>query len=221
MRRVLVLRPEPGASETVRKARERGVETMSIPLFEIEPVEWSAPDAAGFDGLLLTSANAVRHGGEQLQKVRALKVYAIGEATALAARDAGFEVAATGEAGIDRLLDGIAPDLNLLHLGGADRRLPPRPRQRIISIVAYRAKPAPAPDLSAAPGSVVLIHSPRAGKRFAELVSERDSTVIVAISPAAAEAVGAGWEGVEAAEHPTDDALLALAARLCDNPQPK
>ena len=38
MRRVLVLRPEPGASATVERARERGLDAIAAPLFEIEPI---------------------------------------------------------------------------------------------------------------------------------------------------------------------------------------
>ena len=47
MKRVLVLRPEPGASATVKRARERGLEAIAIPLFEIETVAWDVPEAAG------------------------------------------------------------------------------------------------------------------------------------------------------------------------------
>ena len=60
-------------------------------------------------GCLLTSANAVRCGGEQLHSLRGLKAYAVGEATAEAAREAGFDIAATGDAGVDRLLGSIEP----------------------------------------------------------------------------------------------------------------
>ena len=96
MRRVLVLRPEPGATATLRRARERGLEAEAVPLFEVEPVEWSVPDPSDFDALLLTSANAVRHGGPGLQALRELPVHAVGEATARAAREAGFAVATIG-----------------------------------------------------------------------------------------------------------------------------
>jgi uroporphyrinogen-III synthase len=65
---------------------------------------------------------------------------------------------------------------------------------------------------------VLLIHSPRAGARVAELDLDRGSIALAAISPAAAGAAGEGWAAVEAAEEPTDDALLALAKRLCNNP---
>jgi uroporphyrinogen-III synthase len=42
--------------------------------------------------------------------------------------------------------------------------------------------------------------------------------MIAAISPAAAAAVGTGWERVHAAPMPNEAALLALAARLCESP---
>jgi len=221
MMRMLVLRPEPGASATVARARERGLDAVVMPLFTVEPVAWEAPEAGGFDGLLLTSANAVRRGGKGLEPLRGLKAYAVGEATAAAARDAGFDIAATGDAGVDRLLGSIEPDLKLLHLCGEDRHEPEGAKQKITAVTVYRAKPVDAPDLSDTGGAVALIYSPRAGQRFAELVSDRNTTSIAAISEAAAEAVGEGWAKVEVAEQPSDDALLALAASLCDKPDPK
>jgi uroporphyrinogen-III synthase len=220
MRRVLVLRPEPGASVTVERARRSGLDATAVPLFEIEPVQWQAPEAGSFDGLLVTSANGIRAAGQQLQSLRGLKVYAVGAATAQAAREAGFDVAASGEAGVDRLLDSIEADLQLLHLCGQDRR-EPRARQEITPVVVYRAKPIQAPDFAGANGSIALLHSPRAAQRFAELVSDKHSIAILAISTAASEAAGGGWEKVEVATEPTDDALLALAATLCNKPHPK
>lgn len=221
MRRLLVLRPEPGASATVERARKRGLDAVSLPLFEVEPVAWEAPDAAAFDGLLLTSANALRHGGEQLQRLRGLKAYAVGDSTAEAARDAGFDIAASGGFGVDRLLRSIEADLNLLHLCGEDRRGPADPQQQITPVVVYRAKQTEAPDLSVAEGAVALVHSPRAGRRLAEIISDRATIAVAAISRAAAEAAGGGWQAVRAADQPTDEALLALAAALCNKPDPE
>jgi uroporphyrinogen-III synthase len=71
------------------------------------------------------------------------------------------------------------------------------------------------------PGSIALIHSPRAARRLAELLEQRNSVAVAAISQAAAEAIGDGWESVQAAESPTDEALLSLAARLCEQSAPK
>lgn len=220
MRRVLVLRPEPGATATVNRARDRGLEAVAVPLFEVEAMAWKTPDAANFDALLFTSANAVRFGADQLGKLRRLPAYVVGEATAQSARDAGFDIAATGDGGVDRLLDSIEPDMKLLHLCGEDRRVPTDPRQPISRISVYRAKEIAQPDLSGAKGAVALIHSPRAATRFGELMKERSSVAVAAISEAAAEAVGGGWRAVESVEVPTDDALLALAARLCDIADP-
>ncbi len=221
MRCVLVLRPEPGASATVDRAREHGLDAVAVPLFEVEPLEWEAPDSAGFDGLLLTSANAVRLAGGQLQDLRGLPAYAVGNATCEAAREAGFHVSAVGEDGVDGLLGSIKPELRLLHLCGEHRLEPAEARQKLTAIPVYASRAVEDPDLDAAGSFVTLIHSPRSGRRFAELVGDRGSIAIVAISPAAADAVGSGWERVETAPEPSDNALLVLAARLCNIPVPK
>ena len=217
MRRVLVLRPEPGASETLARAGQLGLDAVSIPLFEVEPVTWALPDPRIFDGLLLTSVNAARLAGARLNDLAHLPVYAVGEATAEAARNAGLDVVATGDSGVDRLLDSIAPGVRLLHLAGEDRKVPPS-GQNVTQVTVYRSKPLPAPDLTDVGASIALIHSPRAARRFAELVNDRASIAIAAISPAAAEAAGHGWKSVHVAQRPVDDALLALAARLCNKP---
>ena len=218
MRRVIVLRPEPGASETVARARALGLEALAVPLFAIEPVAWTRPEGA-FDGLLLTSANAVRSAGPGLEELRGLGAYAVSEATARAARGAGFDIAATGEEGVERLLGSIESDLRLLHLCGEDRTMVTA-RQAITPVVVYRAAALETPELRIGDGDVVLIHSRRAGRRLGELVEDRASVAVAAISAAAADAAGGGWAAIEAAETPADDALLALAARLCNKPRP-
>ncbi len=217
MNRVLVLRPEPGATMTLERARRLGMTAASLPLFEIEPLEWQAPATTDFDGLLLTSANALRHGGHQLEQLRGLPVYAVGEATADFAREAGFNVAESGNAGVDRLLASISPDLRLLHLCGEERKAATVSQQEITAIPVYRAREK-AVDIRGVGGSVALIHSPKAGERFAALVKsdDRHRFSIAAISPAALAAAGEGWAAAQSAESPNDEALLALAARLCN-----
>lgn len=222
MRRVIVLRPEPGASATVTRGRALGLEAVAIPLFEVEPIAWDAPDPGAFDALLLTSVNAVRHGGSTLEALRALPVHAVGAATAQAARDAGFTIASSGGGGVDELLDTLEPGIRLLHLSGEDRRAPAHPRQPITAIAVYRSRAIdPSPDLARAIGSVVLVHSPRAGERLAQLIGERESIAIAAISGAAADAVGKGWGEIQVATEPNGHALLALAARLCNTSPPQ
>lgn len=223
MRRLVILRPEPDATGTVERARTRGLDAIAMPLFRIEPVAWEAPESGRFNALLLTSANAVRHGGDGLQALRGLPVHAVGAATAEAARDAGFDIASSGDSGVERLLGSIEPELNLLHLCGEQRKAPADARQEITPVTVYRATELPAPgDFAQIEGALVAVHSPRAAERFAELIEqagiERATIRIAAISAASADAAGGGWKLIEVAEKPLDDALLALAERLCDKP---
>ena len=221
MRRLVIVRPEPGASATVERARAMGLDSVAMPLFEVEPVEWEAPDPGGFDALLLTSANAVRHGGAGLERLRGLPVYAVGEATAAAARGAGFTVTASGDAGVERLLESAPAKLRLLHLCG-EHRTETAAKPDITAVPVYRSVALPMPDgIAEIGGQTVAVHSPRAGQRLSQLVEQagidRRAVRIAAISEAAASAAGSGWERCEAADTPGEAALLALAARLCDN----
>ena len=212
MSKVVILRPEPGASATLARAEAAGIEAVAIPLYEVAPVEWVAPDAAEFDALLLTSANAVRHSGSGLGKLNALPAYCVGAATAAAAEEAGLAVAATGTGNSMNLAAQIPEGMRLLHLTGRNHR----PIPGVTEIAVYdSAAIDPPPSLDALEGGVAMVHSPRAGARLAELVGQRDTIAIAAISPAAAAACGTGWRVVETITAPADGALLALAAALC------
>lgn len=213
MRKLLLLRPEPGLSASAERARALGLEVVACPLFRVEPVEWRPPDPADYDALLLTSANAVRLGGPGLDRLKQLPVHAVGEATAQMARAAGFEVPTAGTGNAADLLADLPRSLRLLHVTGEDHvHVGDRP---IDHVIVYRAAAVEQPGLPAMSGLVAAVHSPRAGRRLAELTGRRTETAIAAISRAAADACGAGWERVEAADQPNDHSLLALAARLC------
>lgn len=216
MRSLVILRPEPGATTTYDKAIAAGLKAVKLPLFEIEPVAWTPPDCAGFDGLLVTSANAVRAAGEQLEQLKSLPVYAVGSATAEAAKAAGFKVAKVGQTNVRGLLNAIDSNLHLLHLTGEDRIDPRRAWQKITVLPVYRSRDINPVDPGPIDGSVVLVHSPRAGARLAEIARDRSGVAIAAISRAAAEACGEGWQKVSSITSPSDLALLALAARLCE-----
>ena len=219
MRKLLLLRPEPGLSASVERASALGLEVIACPLFEVEPVPWKAPEPAEFDALLLTSANSVRHGGAELDRLKALPVHEVGVATATAAHEAGFSVETVGEGDIADLLSRVPPMLRLLHLAGEDHRATDDPR--IERRIVYRSAAIAQPQLPSLEGLVVAVHSPRAGMRLAELAEIRGATGIAAISNAAADACGGGWEQVEVADRPNDNSLLALAARLCHTSSPQ
>ena len=209
-RRAWVLRPEPGASATVARLKAAGLEAVAVPLFAVVPVPWSLPPE-GADALLLTSANAVRHGGD-LSAVRHLPVAAVGAATAAAARAAGLAVRWTGSGDAMAAAALVPPGLRLLHLAGRDRAAV----AGVTAVTAYASEPRdlPADALKDASAGVVLLHSARAARRFAALAAGLPDVRVAALSGAVAEAAGSGWARVAVAALPTDAALVATAASL-------
>jgi uroporphyrinogen-III synthase len=225
---LVVIRPEPGNAVTVADAGKLGLSTISAPLFVIEARPWDAPDPATIDGLLIGSANAVRHGGSALQNFVNKPVYAVGEATAQTARDAGLKVAQTGHGGLQELLDALGDKrLTLLRLTGEEHvPLTPPAGIELVTRIAYASVPQPMPDDLATAlqaGAVVLLHSAAAARHFASecarLGLDRARIALAAFGPRIAEAAGpvasSGWRALETAPEPTDAALLALAQRMC------
>jgi uroporphyrinogen-III synthase len=109
-KRVLVMRAASQASKLSEGLRALGVEPIEIPVIEIRPPADFAPldralrSLANYDWLVLTSANTVEALADRaaalglsLTTVTGLKVAAVGEATATAARDAGLPVALVPE----------------------------------------------------------------------------------------------------------------------------
>lgn len=218
---VLILRPEPGASITAGRARALGLAPFVFPLFEIRPLEWHAPDPQGFDAVLLTSANAARHAGDGLRPFMHLPCYAVGEATAQAAADAGFTEVRVGTSDVEAVNAMMVEDRVGLVFNpcGRDHRDLPRPGPTIAQVAVYAADsvdalPAAA-EAAMAAGAIVLVHSPRAASLLAGLARDRGDIRVAAISAAAAEAAGEGWRSVAVAGAPRDEALLELAAKLC------
>lgn len=220
---LFAIRPEPGLGETLAAARAQGLTIHGEPLFGVEPVAWEPVSPEAVDGLLVGSANAIRHAGEGLESVRGRPVYAVGARTAGAARGAGLQVAATGEGGLQALLDTLAPPLRLLRLAGEQRvELTPPPGVSLAVRTVYRARPLPmSEDLAAqlGRGGVVLLHS---GEAAAHLARECDrcgvaraGLALAALAPRIGERAGDGWAAIRAAERPEDGALLALARDMC------
>ncbi|MFC3326374.1 uroporphyrinogen-III synthase [Mesorhizobium cantuariense] len=114
MLRVLVTRPEPGASRTARQLRETGFQPILLPLTETVALPVDAgvvPDAAV--AVAITSANAVRHAPEELiATLAALPCHAVGKRTAEAARKAGFLSVSEGSGDAEALADSIAAALS-------------------------------------------------------------------------------------------------------------
>lgn len=209
MTRLLVLRPQPGADATAARARAAGFEPVIAPLFEVRAMPWEAPDPAAYDAVLMTSANAARHGGAALARYRNLPLFAVGGATARAAAAAGFNRIVTGDDDGAATLAGAhaAGHRHILHLAGREHVTLDGVDRRIV----YASEPL---DMAIPDADIALLHSPRAARRFAEIT--RIPIAIAAFSPQVAAAAGSGWRAVAVAERPDDQSLLAAAARLCD-----
>lgn len=217
--KILVLRPEPGAGETAARARALGLEPVIAPLFSVRALAWDKPDAARFDAILLTSANAARAGG--LGAYTRLPCFAVGEATAKAALLAGFADVRTGRSDGAAALAEAADwgARRILHPCGRDHIALEQDGLTLERRIVYAADAVAALPAEAAAalqdGAVALLHSPRAASLFSTLVGDRGSVTIAVISPAAAAAAGSGWALVASAARPRDEALLELARELC------
>jgi uroporphyrinogen-III synthase len=219
-RALLVLRPGPGASATAAAAETLGFAAIVAPLFVVRAVDWSPP-ATPFQAVLMTSANAARLGGAALDALTGMPLYAVGESTAAAARDAGFTRIVAGAGGIDAIVAQAARDgvSRLLHLAGRDHRPPDDARVAIERRTVYASDAVtslPEVARAALPHATALLHSPRAAALFATLV-EPGEILIATISAATRDAAGPGWRAVAVADRPTDTSLLAAAAKLCDH----
>lgn len=220
-RRIAVLRPEPGNRVTASAIEARGYSAIRMPLFDVRALAWDAPDADAFDALILTSANAIRHGGPGLSTLLRLPVYAVGAATAEAARQAGFDVACVGTEGAEALVAaaGAAGTRRALHLAGRERTLEPGDIVAQV-ITVYASEPEAPQDVARLAGSIALVQSARAGARLGCLVDTtgigRGGILVVAVSSRAAEAAGEGWERVVVPDDLRSEALIDAAIALAD-----
>ncbi len=215
------------AAETAATVTAMGHEPVVAPLLSIQPVAQPMPDLADVAGLVFTSRNGVAAfeallaATDRDQKARALgkPVFAVGHATAQAAREAGFGAvrSAGGDLGdLARLIRTVWTDPAgiLLH---PVARVPAGDLARAVGnaavirpLVVYEA----AAHEGAAPDRIdlVMLHSPRAARRLAELIAAGSVVAkglsAVAISAAAAQALaGLGLAQIVVADHPDENGM--------------
>jgi uroporphyrinogen-III synthase len=122
---VLVTRPHPDNEATARALRERGFAVVLAPMLRFEQVPLPDELAADFDGVVVTSANALRAVEAQLSKLLALPLFAVGEHTAAEARRLGFAKVISADGDAAKLRERVRKDLRrktrkLLYLASAD-----------------------------------------------------------------------------------------------------
>jgi uroporphyrinogen-III synthase len=219
---VLVLRPEPGNAQTCRAARALGLDACPAPLFAYAPHSWVVP-LDSYDGLLAGSAAVFALGGVQLTALHALPVVAVGPATARAARAEGFTVAATGSGGMQPVAAALPPGRYLRLAGAARVALDPPPGVVIDDVVVYAAEANALSDEAQAlirrKPVLALLHSAEAARHFGRECDShglsRDGIALACMAPRIASAAGDGWQDVQIATNPDDEALLSLARQMC------
>jgi len=218
---LVVVRPDPGGAQTVERAAAMGLDVRHMPLFAAHPLDWMPPDPADFDALMLTSAQAPRLAGPGIAAFAGLPVFAVGDATAAAARAAGLAVTAIGPGDGQGLLDAMTSQnfTRILWLCGRERSSFDARGAALTALAVYAVDPVDPPAewsaLVAGP-AVMMVHSSRAAARLSDLVGpERKHLILLAISAAAADAAGAGWAGLAISPRPDDAAMLAEAHALC------
>lgn len=236
--RVLVTRPREDAAGLVAALKARGHQAILEPLLTIsprDPVDWPVGHARA-QALLVTSANGLRTFAAA-DPSRDLPVYAVGAASAAAAREAGFQAVASAGGNVNDLAALVRDRLDpaggpLLHpaagtLAGDLQGALAAKGFEVLRVVLYDARPADAlsPESTRAINDdaidVVSLFSPRTAATFASLIVAADLApacgrmTALCLSPAvAAEVGGLGWRGVTVAERPELAALLAALDRL-------
>lgn len=240
---VLVTRPLPEAEHTALLLREMGLRATVAPLLRIVPLSpvGEEPRVDDVQAIVLTSVNAARAliqrplGAHLMERGRPL--FAVGDATAQAAREAGFAHVESVAGNVDVLVAALARRLE----PGRGDIIYPCGEHTARDLVAALARA----DLTCRPVAVysaqaetrlprdveqglrdrryalVLFYSPRTAGIFADLAEayaldgRLDQAVALCLSPAVAgRAQALRWSRIEVAQAPNQEAMLAIVRRL-------
>ena len=229
--RLLVTRPEPDAGREAEALAARGHEAVLAPLLKIEFARDVPLDFAGVQALIVTSRNALR-ARRELPDARKLPLFAVGEATARAARNIGFANVTTGPGTAEELAELIAATLEpkhgpLVYLAGETLAFDLKSRLEakgftLCQPVLYRARPAeqlPAQALSLLKSGKVdgaILLSPLTARTFALLIDKHGVVtqgrrlVCYCLSQAVAEVLSVLGFEVRVAARPREEEVLAL-----------
>ena len=232
--KVLVTRPEPDATAFAQLCRQRGLTPVLAPAMTVR-IRAAPVDLTGVGALAFTSANGVRAFAANSAE-RGLKLFAVGHATAGAARNEGFDDIVIAGGDVRSLAQTVAAhksDLQgeVLHVAGADRAgdliaalkshgVPARRAVLYKAEEAARLPRAAAEALQAdPPAEWAAFFSPRTAALFVKLVRaaglERQLGKVRAacLSQAVAEAASdASWNKVTVAGGRTADDMIDLIA---------
>jgi uroporphyrinogen-III synthase len=231
--KILVTRAEGDAEKLAARLAERGhesvIENLMTIRFRPEAARSIAPFLDGVQAVLFTSANGVRAFADATAR-RDFRAFAVGDATAAAAREAGFADVTSAHGAVDDLAklvmsrlkakDGAvfhaaagvtAGDLQgLLEAAGFSVR-----RAALYEAVeSARLSDATRIAITQHEIDAALFFSPRNAATFVRLAADLEEgckhMVAVALSPAVAEKLALlPWRRVAVAAAPNESALLA------------
>lgn len=244
---ILVTRPAPDNSATAKALTARGYQPLLSPTLRFEAMPFYDDHGAAYDGVILTSANAVRAVEDHEFKTRLvdLPAFAVGEHTAEVARAAGFKqiISAKGDAGM--LRDAVAksasakklkPGATLCYLAGADlaRDLAAELGEKgftVITHTAYRMIPVTTFSDEASEAfrtasiRAVVHYSRRSARAFIGALRAAGVEISALALPqiCISDAVGmvlrdAGATQVTVAREPNETALLDALDKALDKP---
>jgi uroporphyrinogen-III synthase len=125
--RLLLTRPEPDAQRTAATLRQHGHTVVVAPLMRIEALADAEIGAGPWAAILVTSANAAHAIAAHRRKkaLASVPVFAVGERSAQAMREAGFAEVNSADGGVGDLArlvgERMTPGSSLLYLAGAER----------------------------------------------------------------------------------------------------
>jgi uroporphyrinogen-III synthase len=224
---VWITRAQPGAGATAERVRALGMEPVVAPLLEVRAIPDADLDLTGVCAIAFTSANAVAAFAARSPE-RGLRVFAVGDATAAAARAQRFASVLSAQGDVAALASALAT------------------RKRELSgVILYPAAAEPAQDLAGALAAVglnvrqatlyetvaveppaalvdrlpeiggVLVHSTKAAQALARFLKAHPAPHLAAYCLSrqiARSLTRAGLAGLLSAGQPNETALLALLA---------
>jgi uroporphyrinogen-III synthase len=231
--RVMLTRPRADSERLAEELRARGSDVVIEPMLAIVS-EGSLPPLDGVAALVVTSANGIS-AFAAISERRDLTVYSVGDATALAAREAGFTAVESAQGDSAALAALIAahlePDVGtLLRIEGRNtagnlEKLLVSKGYSVQPAVLYKAEAADTlsrecrEDIAGQKIDIILFFSPRTAGTFVRLVEEAEladrceTMIALCLSQAVAEAAsGLNWAGVHIAATPDRTAMM----QLCD-----
>lgn len=234
--RLMITRPQLDAALLATRLRTLGHDALLEPLLEICFKPNMTVDLTGVAAILATSANGARALAQATRR-RDLPLFAVGHATARAARDAGFGRVISAGGDVLSLAETVAQTLDpgagdLLHAAGtrlagdlqgllSERGFGARRVVLYDARTAQQLSPPGADALRAGTIDGVLLFSPRTARTFVELAVQAGvgpacrKVTAYCLSAAVAQAAAGrpddlSWRDIRQAIRPEEGSLLEL-----------